>query len=90
MSRQSKLSSTGIRDRRDFGKFLYEMATDFRHNHDAWEVDDIAGFLDSMGFYLLNSLDAMHRNVYGREVPEKPDWNLLAHVFMAGRGDVGN
>ncbi|MGH1564318.1 DUF7660 family protein [Mumia sp. DW29H23] len=86
MSSDELLSpDAAIPDRRTFAEFLRVLAHDARTRPDRWQRTDVATFLDVLAQYVVDDVDAFHRNWRGSPAPDPPSWRLVADLLSAGR-----
>ena len=72
-----------IQTRQDFISFLRKLKKDYLENLPSWENRDIGTFLEAMASW-IEDMDGFYINK-GLPVPKKPDWKVLADIFMGGK-----
>lgn len=72
-----------IKTRKDFISFLRDLKKDYTENQSSWENKDIETFLEAIASW-IEDMDGFYIN-QGLPVPEKPDWKILADIFMGGK-----
>ncbi|MET7655508.1 hypothetical protein [Streptomyces sp. NPDC005486] len=72
-----------VRTREEFVQFLADAVTDLRNRPEEWENVTLENFLDAWGAW-VGSMQGWCKN-QGRELPDQPDWNLVAAMVMAAR-----
>lgn len=72
-----------VETREDFVRFLGEMSLDLRNRPQEWENGTLERFLEAWAAW-VDDLPGWYAN-RGEEMPEQPDWKLLADMVMAAR-----
>ncbi|CAM5675168.1 DUF7660 family protein [Streptomyces aurantiogriseus] len=74
---------TRVETREDFVRFLEEMLIDLQHNPEEWENPTLKSFLDAWAAW-VGALPRWYAK-RGEEMPDQPDWKLLAAMVSAAR-----
>nr|WP_253267796.1 hypothetical protein [Streptomyces asoensis] len=72
-----------VRTREDFVQFLADALADLQNRPEDWENVTLENFLEAWGAW-VGSMPGWCKN-QGKELPDQPDWNLLAAMVMAAR-----
>lgn len=72
-----------IQTRHDFISFVRALKQDYLQNPSSWENKDIESFLEAIASW-VEDMEGFYIN-QGLPVPEKPDWKVLADIFMGGK-----
>jgi hypothetical protein len=72
-----------VRTRGDFVEFLSSALADLRTRPEDWENSTLENFLEAWGAW-VGAMPGWCVN-RGEEVPDQPDWHLLAGMVMAAR-----
>jgi hypothetical protein len=69
--------------KKDFVSFVYKLSQDFDQNPDAWQNKDLGSFLEALAAW-VDDMEGYYLN-QGQQVPDKPDWQMIADMFMAAK-----
>lgn len=72
-----------VGSREELAAFLRSAADDLARNPGAWENSSLGSFLASWAAW-LDDMPGWYQN-QGGAVPDRPDWQLVAHMVMAAR-----
>lgn len=72
-----------IKTREDFVKFVYNLFQDYHDNPQTWHNNNLELFLQGIAGW-VDDMDGYYHNI-GKEMPEKPDWQMVANMFMAAK-----
>jgi hypothetical protein len=72
-----------IKTKKDFVSFVYELSQDYRDNPKSWQNKDLGSFLEALAAW-VDDMEGYYLN-QGQQVPEKPDWQMLANMLTAAK-----
>lgn len=72
-----------IKTKKDFVSFVYELSMDYHNDPKSWENKDLGTFLAALAGW-VDDLEGYYLN-QGQQVPEKPDWQMIANMLAAAK-----
>jgi len=72
-----------IKTKKDFTSFVYKLSQEYQDDPKAWENKDLGSFLKALAAW-VDDMEGYYLSL-GQKVPENPDWQMIANMFMAAK-----